>query len=283
MNEAEQEAINLCIASDALRDIVNHQLLELSPVAEGHSSVTFASRVHQELFLIRLLDFCSEQTEARLTGFGGSCLSLLAQACGTRSFGSEASIDRLAAPTFRLQAWLREATHIGPWLPSLNLQLRAQVPRQELVFLAGNLAKHNAARLTRASNRFARLLADHGHEVSLPQVVLAIDDLAELLNEDYFAYYCAWISQQFNDVLWGIYHYLLPTYATVYRDLSEEKDGKYGVDYPEGIVDPIAREWFWRLMNSVRALPPIRPFSVAPYMQAPHIFRDEREAPLPTN
>lgn len=59
---AERETIGLCIALEAISDMANRALLDLSepngPRAEVE--VRYRSRQHQQLFLIRLLDFAKE-------------------------------------------------------------------------------------------------------------------------------------------------------------------------------------------------------------------------------
>lgn len=65
---SERETIGLCIALEAVSDIANRALLELADVSSfpGEVEVRFPSRVHQQLFLARLLDFAKESGDARL-------------------------------------------------------------------------------------------------------------------------------------------------------------------------------------------------------------------------
>ena len=53
---------SLCIALEAVNDIANHALLDLLGVSSspGEAQVRYKSHVHQQLFLIRLLDFAKE-------------------------------------------------------------------------------------------------------------------------------------------------------------------------------------------------------------------------------
>ena len=100
-NETEREAIGLCIAMEAVDDIANHALLELRDVASfpGECEVYFQSHIHEQLFLICLLDFAQEKGDETLTGVSGSCLQVLEAVCKTRAFDSEGSVEALAAAT----------------------------------------------------------------------------------------------------------------------------------------------------------------------------------------
>ena len=82
---------SLCIALEAVNDIANHALLDLLDLSSspGEAQVRYKSHVHQQLFLIRLLDFAKEGGDQALTGTPGSCLDVLLAACVTRAFDSE--------------------------------------------------------------------------------------------------------------------------------------------------------------------------------------------------
>ena len=66
---AERGAIGLCIALEAVDDIANHALLDLVDLSSspGEAQVRYKSHVHQQLFLIRLLDFAKEGGDQALT------------------------------------------------------------------------------------------------------------------------------------------------------------------------------------------------------------------------
>ena len=88
---AEREAIGLCIALEAVDDIANHALLDLVDLSSspGEAQLRYKSHVHQQLFLISLLNFAKEGGDQALTGTPGSCLDVLLAACETRAFDSE--------------------------------------------------------------------------------------------------------------------------------------------------------------------------------------------------
>ena len=267
-NPAEFEAIGLCIAIEALDDIVNKSLIEI----RGESSVPcevevyFHSYVHQELFLIRTLDFVKEGGDRSLTGVNGSCLEVLEAACSTASFDVGGSVTALETPTRALREWLFAETPFNLWLPTLNIEARLNIPRLDFLFISGNQSKHNLSRLTRLAKRLSNILTDHGHSVLPEQIPLALDDFREHLQEDYFIYYGTWLSELLNELRWGIQNYLRPFY-----ELSYEPDSKdpimYSFNYPETVVNDVPKSWFWRLMNHVRSEPYLKRFSGAPYLK----------------
>jgi hypothetical protein len=257
----EREAIGLCIALEAVNDIVNHALLEVREIhnSQGEAEIYFPTRIHQNMFLIRLLDFAKERGGGALTGVDGSCLAVLQAACNTGSFNVGNSVSALRESTTDLANWLDAATPLTLWLPTLDVEAKLNVPRHEFLYIAGNQAKHNTSRLTGLSKRIADLLKQSGYDTSLEQVPLALDDFHEHLGEDYFAYYSTWLTELMNNVRWGIQKYLVPTYqASFTPDVG--RSIKYVYRYPSSIANAVPREWFWRLMNNIRCGPYLKPF-----------------------
>ena len=262
----ERETIGLCVALEAVNDIVNHALLEVHEMTghPGEAEVRFPTRVHQSMFLIRLLDFAREGGDAALTGVNGSCLAVLQSACNSRSFDIRNSVSALRESTTALADWLEAFTPLTLWLPTLNVEAKLNVPRYEFLYIAGNQAKHNISRLTGLSRRIVNLLSQAGYNASLEQVPLALDDFHEHLSEDYFVYYGTWLTELVNNVRWGIQKYLLPTYQSSF---TPDPDGsiQYRYALPPPIVNAVPREWFWRLMNNVRTGPYLKPFAGSRY------------------
>lgn len=262
----EREAIGLCIALEALNDIVNHALLTVRQVSEGsgEAEVRFPTRIHQSMFLVRLLDFAKEGGDATLTGVDGSCLAVLQAACSSKSFDVEGTVGALRASTSALASWLDATTPLTLWLPSLNVEAKLVVPRSQFLYIAGNQAKHNISRLTGLSKLVAGMLTANGYPTSPEQVPIALDDFHEHLQEDYFAYYGTWLAELLNNVRWGIHIYLLPTFQ---KSFTPDVDGSvmYSYRYPASITNASPREWFWRLMNNVRTGPYLKPFTGTRY------------------
>jgi hypothetical protein len=267
-NTAERDTIILCIALEAIADIANHELIELREVASlpGVAEVHFQSRVHQQLFLIRLLDFVKENGDQTLTGVAGSCLDALRTACENKSFDHDGSIASLKEATRTLNDWLTSKTPLRLWLPTLDLEAHLDVPRLDFLYISGNQVKHNLSRLTGLTKRIAQTLKNHGHDVPIEHVLLALDDFREQLEEDYFVYYGTWLAELLNNIRWGLQEYLLPTFRSSYT-IDPNDRPRYTYKYPDSITNEVARAWFWRLMNNVRKEPYLKRFAGAHYMK----------------
>jgi hypothetical protein len=265
---SEKEAIGLCIALEAAGDLANHSLLDLR---EGNrppyeSEVYFHSHVHQQLFLIRLLDFAKEGGDSKLTGISGSCLEVLRVACKTKSFDKNDSVAELAKAVDELSNWLSYEASIKLWLPTLDINATIKISRLDFLNISGNQSKHNISRLSGVSKSITNILKNSGYEVPIAQVPLALDDFSEHLDENYFVYYGTWLAELVNNIIWGVRAYLRPVFAESFRP-----DGSgslfYEYVFPAEIQDSIARQWFWRLMNHVRSKPYLNKFIGAHYLK----------------
>ena len=275
---SENEAIGLCISLEAVGDMANHSLLDLRDVSEypGEVEVYFHTRIHQELFFIRLLDFAKETGDSKLTGVSGSCLKVLQSACKTCSFDHENSIGTLRESVKELDDWLNYKTPIKLWLPTLDVEADIEVSRLDFISIPGNHSKHNLSRLTGVSKNIHSILDNNGYSVPLEQIPLALDDFREHLQENYFIYYGTWLGELLNNIRWGLQNYLHPIFKKAYtEDYPDER--RYRYEYPEEIKQEIPRHWFWRLMNNIRAKPYLKKFSGAHYLkkQSSLEWRDE--------
>jgi hypothetical protein len=265
---AGKEAIGICIALEGIDDIVNHALLNLIDVSAypGEAEVRYKSHVHQEIFLVRLLDFVNEGGESSLTGIKGSCLDVLIAACDSKAFDSGGSVSALRDAVDALSSWLNAETTFRMWLPTLEIDATLTVSRMEFLFILGNHVKHNLSRLTGVSKRVVMLLERNGYSVKLEQVPLALDDFREHLQEDYFVYYGTWLTELLNNVRWGLQDYLHASFQRAYTKITGE-DLRYTYNFPDSITDPVSRVWFWRLMNNLRREPYLKRFTGARYMK----------------
>lgn len=268
MNDAEQETIGLCIAVEAVNDIANMALLEVRPVLSlpGEVEVYFHTRVHQELFLARLLDFSKEPGNQTITGVNGSCLDVIAAACNKRSFDDNGSVSVLTDAVAAFRDWLNHSATLEMWIPTLDMAAKVTLPRSDLVFIMGNHVKHNLARLSGVSRRVGALFREHGYSVQDEQVPLALDDIREHLQESYFVYYGSWLAELINNLRWGVQDYLTPVFLWSHSKVAGDPYN-YKYKYPSAIGEPLAREWFWRLMNHVRAKPYLERFACAHYLK----------------
>lgn len=267
-SEAEREAIGLCICLEAVSDIANHALLELRDVSmyPAETEVYFHTHIHQHLFLIRLLDFVKESGDTQLTGVTGSCLAVLKNACATKYFDVDGSVEELKVAVEALESWLSYTKTITFWLPTLDIIAKIEVSRLEFLKISGNYSKHNLSRLTGVSRDVATILRNHGYSVPVEYIPLALDDFREHLEENYFVYYGTWLSELMNNVRWGLQAYLEPTFSHSYRADSNDAF-RYTYQYPADIQENVPRQWFWRLMNNVRGRPYLKKFVGAHYLK----------------
>lgn len=269
MNSTEREAIGLCISLEALNDIVNHALLDVreSSREPGESEIYFKDFVHQSLFVIRFLDFAKEVGDSKLTGVSGSCVNVLKEACRSKSYDVNDSVNELERPLDKLQEWLNFKGPLKLWLPTINIEAKIEITRMKFLEISGNHSKHNLSRLTDVSKQIHQVLTEYDYDVPIELIPLALEDFQEHLDENYFIYYGTWMTQLLNDVRWGIQRYLEPTYTSCFK---QDRDGfSYKYEYPDEFENEIAKQWFWRLMNHIRSAPYVKKFS------APSIFKEQ--------
>src|SRR5262249_49735084 len=132
--------------------------------------------------------------------------------------------------------------------------------------ISGNHSKHNLSKLTRVSKDIQNLLAVHGYSVPLEMIPLALDDFREHLQENFFVYYGTWLAELVNNVRWGVQDYLTPIFRQSCTPTSDDPPA-YRYMYPPNVQNDIPRQWFWRLMNNVRAGPYLRRFRGVHYLK----------------
>jgi hypothetical protein len=257
-NVVESEVIGLCIAVEALDAMVNHTLFDLyDGQTTGESEVRYKSEVHQQLLTVLLLDFVRENGKKALTGVDGSCLDVIEAVCMTRSFEHDGSVAGLETPVQTLRAWLNKKMAVSLWLPTFGFTANLSIQRLEFLFTSGNQSKHNLSRLTGVSERIVKILSDNGYLVTWEKVLLGLDDFRVHYDENYLAYYGTWLAEMLNNVRWGVQDYLAQQYELSLKPLEK---GGYTYEYPKLVEHPIAREWYFRLMNRVRSGPCLKRF-----------------------
>lgn len=269
INSAERETIGLCIVTEAIGNIVNHELLDFRDIEDRpEEAITlFPTSIHQQLFLIRLVDFAKEKCDVGLTGVNGSCIEVLISACKTQSFEVQGNIGLMRDAIERLKGWLHAPATLKLWLPSIDVEVSLNVSRLQLLYISGNQAKHNVSRLTGLSRNIQKMLETHGHSVLLEQVPLILEDFKAHLDDNFFVYYGTWIAELLNDVRWGIQQYLLPTYQASFKRTQQINELKFRYEYPTSIKEAIPKSWFCRLMNHVRSGPCVKKFRAVECMR----------------
>lgn len=265
-----QEAVGLCVAIGALRDLVNHSLMDFRHLSEspGETEVVFKSSPHRDLFYIRLLDFVLEKGGGDLFGEARSCLTVLERTGANPLLSAPMHAQGLSEAASALRAWLDHVINPRLWLSSVGISVRLSVSRIALLRIIGNQAKHNAGRLTGVSKDVQRLLSDQGHSVSLAQIPFVLEDFRDHLGENIFIYYGTWIAQLVNDLAWAIHHYIEPVYRERIVKVDGALPGMYRFDPLPG-VSPGSPEhmWFHKLLNEARTLPYVQPFRTPSYLK----------------
>jgi len=265
-NSIEKEIIGICICLEAIDSIANNGLVEIrrSSTSPEHT-VYFHSQIHQELFLLRLLDFVKESGDSKLTGVSGSCLQILKTICENCSIIENDNLVKLQASVKELDDFLKYKTSINIWLPDFDIEARIEVTRLDLIIISGNHCKHNLSRLTGVSKKIHTILIKNGYCIPIEKIPLALDNFRDHLQDNYFIYYGSWITEIINNIRWGIQIYLTPLYNRSYT----KKDDQYSYYYkiPPDVVNNIPQEWFWRLMNNIRKGPMLNPFKVHQYLK----------------
>lgn len=268
--DASKEAISLCIAYEALGNLVNHSLMLFTPstIILGEVEVRFHSTPHRDLFQIRLLDFVHERGDRSLLGDSISCLRAIEEACNNPTLGPRQSADDLSIAAAALRAWLDSPIRPRLWLSGLGLDVRPTVSRVELLTIAGNQSKHNLSRLTGVSRQVQSMLSAQGHEVALELIPFALDDLREHLGENIVIYYGTWAAELLNNLTWALHSYLEPIYKKHLIDMDGQMPGMYRFRPLPGVEsDSPEHFWFHRLLNHARRQPCVRPFKCPSYLK----------------
>lgn len=268
MNPKEQEVVGLAVCLEALKSLVNKQLLLFTPVSHTprEMEVRYPNSVHRDLFVIRLQDFLSEKGSQDVLGYKASCMDVLQTVAAEPLFDREGSSADVVAAVHELNTWINAPITPKFWLPTLSVEAVLTVSIKELLYIAGNQAKHNPSRLSGVSKAVSELLKKHGHAVPAHQVAFVLNELQEHLGENLFLYYASWAAELLNAVWWAIQRYLEPLFHESYVR-GDGDPPRYSYTYPDGVESLEAQGWFWELMNSVRARPYVAPFKASRFLR----------------
>ena len=122
--------------------------------------------------------------------------------------------------------------------------------RRELMIICGNISKHNITNLSH------KIKALNGHinpkyNISNEDVTISLLELYDKFCIDYLEIQTTIWAELLNNVRIGILQYLKPIFiqSIVY---DTKVKGKYYYKYPDNISSPLAKNFFWNLMNRVR-------------------------------
>jgi hypothetical protein len=253
----EQEVIFLIASNGSIGSMVNHEVLELCEGDNGGQAI-FKTSIHQRFFNILLVDFLSKSAQ-EVTGEKISSLDALVQICEKPSFNQHNSVKSLRRTVTAFKKWLEHEIKVKVWFPSIDLDTKLMVQRQEFIKICGDISKHNFSRLHVRARELKKILKRNGKEVSDEDALLALDDFYERFHTDIFSYRGSHLVEQLNSIRWGIQEYLQPEYqrSIVYDRRSPPR---YTYTYPNGVKTEFVKHCYSALMNSIRATPSIKRF-----------------------
>ena len=246
LSSKEEEIIILKNALDIINNAVNYGIM----VFLGNPSHEVKTRTIEtnKLFLILLVDFLGATSDI-LHDDKNYCDHLV-DIC-ERNANNE-NIDILKNSAIAFKNWISEKIIIR------NLKLRSSkdffeinITRQDLVLICGNISKHNITNLTWKINKLRNIIRETKENISNYDVIISLYDLYEVFMKDYIDAQTTIWAELLNNIRIGILHYLKPVFN---KSIVYENDvyGKYHYEYPPEISSPLAKEFFWDLMNDVR-------------------------------
>lgn len=260
----EGEILTLKASTELLDGLVNHSIITVSG-RKGNAVVRFPTAAHRDLFCIRLVDFLSVPS----LGIGAGNLRYLQALMAIAhkpSLGHAAEASDLQDTLAALSGWLDANAEIALWLPTIDVELAVKARREELLWITGNYAKHNFARLTAVTRRWQAVLSRCGHAVTTHDSLNSLHDACNRLQEDFVPYHATTICELLNDVRWALHEYLVPVYEQHYR-VAPRGLPEYFFTMPSSLSTPFARTCFWDLMNDVRRKPYVDRFETSPYLK----------------
>ncbi len=263
LNDIEKEIILLKAVIEMINDMVNHEMLEV----RGNSpdcSVYFNSITHMNYFYIILVDFLSKPDKTNF-GIEDTYVDELAKTCNNPNFDQGNSIALLKQTVQEFKNWLEEEVIIERmWLPSIELEIDLKLQRTDFVKISGNIYKHNFTRLTIQAKKIKKLFENNGVTLNGEQSILILEDFHRKFDEDVLLYHNSTIVEFLNNLRWGIQEYLLPEYQNsciIYYD-DRIKGNIYKYQYPQMVVNSLAKKYYWELMNDIRSKPYVPKFVV---------------------
>lgn len=268
MTPQEREVVGLAVCIEALNSLVNHAVLQFTPVSNqpGEMEVRFHNSAHRDLFLIRLQDFLSEKGCETVLGAEMTCVEVLQAACAQRQFEVGGSGTSLTTAVTELTEWLAAPLAAKLWLPTIDVEAKLRVTRAQMLRIAGNQAKHNPSRLSRVAKFASKLLREQGYDVPPHLIPFVLNDFRDHLHDNFFIYYASWTAELLNNVRWGVQRYLEPL---LHQSLIPE-DGdfpRWHYLYPAEVTSDVAQAWFRELMGRLTSPPPVRPFKASGFLR----------------
>ncbi len=276
-NDTEQEAIVLNAIWAMIDDMVNYEVFVKTELTTD-VALMFSTPMHMRLFNVLLVDFLSQpqpgrgkpvpfdllQPSKNARQADSTQLFYLRRVCDAPKLGPNASM--IAGPLAGFSHWLESEIVVERvWLPSINTERDIRISRLEFLKICGNTAKHRFPRLSRTVERLCRVLAANGQQIDDGQAYLVLPEFYEWFHRNIFAYHSSTIAEHLNNLRLGIFEYLQPEFARSYHEVDPRPNYRFHI--PTAIINPLARELYWELMEMVRARPSMPRFEVSQYLK----------------
>jgi hypothetical protein len=181
------EAALLHESQEALCRLVGPTLYTLLH-SDDCDQVQFHTSQAFDLFLIQLLEVVTDRpvptTVASYRDM--SFLPALEWLCARHQ--KECGSVKLTPAVQALRAWLDKEIGFGFWCSGVDLNLTLRVPRQRLIDLGGNLAKHSLLRIEKLLEKLDRDCKAVGHIFSTPELGEILMTMEEPLRDRLNAY-----------------------------------------------------------------------------------------------
>ncbi|WP_420634308.1 hypothetical protein [Candidatus Palauibacter sp.] len=264
VSTAEQEAITLCALTDLIDAMVSPSLFHVvgdSP----HANIAFHTAEHGQLFNILLQDFLAVP-DKRLVGHDLAGPEALDSICQRLHFEIDGSASNMKVAVESLGDWLADEPTIEVWLPSIDFGGILTLSRHSQIRICGNLSKHYLLRQSHQARKMRTILRRAGCEVEEEDALRALKDFYERFHNDIFMYHASTIAELLNNVQWGIYEYLLPTYRQA-MVRGDPGTGRYSYTRPAEFGSDFAFTLYWDLMNWVRGGRIVEKFTVTRHLK----------------
>lgn len=269
MNKTCEEVIILLAVHDIIDNIVNRQNL---CIHEGTCDVTIqpTTRVHQNYFLIHLLDLLSvtdadKDAPVASTGY----LDAITKISEIPKIGDGITMGSLRSAVAEFNLWLDTTclTKQPIWFPTIDKSIEVKITRREVIKICGNCSKHNYLRLVRMAKYLNKILSRSNVTLGIDDAMLALGDFHSVYFDDAVNYHISTISEFLNRIRIGIHKYISPIrdkYLIKCGDMAER------YSYPNEINEDYAKACYWELMNKARSGPILPEFTVPSILKLRH-------------
>lgn len=263
INDAEKEVIVLRAVWEIIDSCVNKGVF-LFRHKDPDSSLMFQSSYEKRFFGIMLVDLLSKP--ASMFGQREKYIPSIITLCAKPNFDHKGTIRALKMATESFQRWLNESISYdheiwpnGLWFPSINKEAKPDIIREDFLYVYGNATKHNFTRLDKLARIIQHSFKHCNIELSSTEALLVLKDLYDHFDENIIYYHASTIAEFMNNIIWGIYDYLLPEYERSHEwtnlDDPQWAYVNYKYNYPETIQNKYIQNVYWDLMNCIRRRP----------------------------